>query len=488
MKKYHQYLALCSCMVLSLTINAQTKTAGTPKMNVLFFLVDDLGWKDISCYGSTFYETPHIDALAKDALKFTRAYSASPVCSPTRAAIMTGKYPSRTGITDYIGAPQPDQWKRNTPMLSSTYADRLALEEYTLAEALKDGGYKTYYAGKWHLGPEGFWPENQGFEINKGGIHKGNPGKGYFSPYDNARLADGPIGEYLPERLARETKDFIRQNKQQPFFIYHNFYLVHSPFLAKKELIEKYEKKRDRLGVKDSFIDDNNRKVRQVQTHATYAAMVEALDNAVGEMVNTLKEEGLYDRTLIIFYSDNGGLSTSEGTPTSNVPLRAGKGWMYEGGIRVPLLIRWPGVTKAGAETSVPVNSPDFYPTILEATGLPLKPQQHLDGKSIVKVLKVKRFKDRNMFFHYPHHGNQGGFPSSSVIQGKWKLIYFFGRNKHELYNLDSDMGEQHDLSVRNSGRTKRMKAVMEKFWEQTGSKFPVPNPNYNPAESDPIR
>jgi arylsulfatase A-like enzyme len=328
-------LALCSrtlaCLVL---LPGSVSFANQP--NILFFLADDLGQRDLGCYGSTFYETPHLDRLAEQGARFTDAYAACPVCSPTRASIMSGQWPQRTGITDYIGAPlKPEGWKRNTPMLPASYTDRLALDTPTLAKSLKEAGYATFFAGKWHLGPEGWWPENQGFDLNFGGIDRGGPygGSKYFSPYGNPRLTDGPPGEHLPDRLATEAANFIEANKDRPFFAYFSFYDVHTPLMARDDLRKKYEEKRARLGLQEKWGREHGRDVRMVPEHAVYAGMVEAMDLAVGKVLAKLDELGLSENTLVIFTSDNGGLSTSEGWPTSNLPLRGGKGWMYEGGI-----------------------------------------------------------------------------------------------------------------------------------------------------------
>ncbi|MGV3509856.1 MAG: sulfatase [Sphingobacteriaceae bacterium] len=461
-------------------------------LNVLFFLVDDLGWKDLGYAGNKFYETPNIDALAKDSKIFSRAYAACPVCSPTRASIMTGKLPVRTGITDYIGAPAPEAWKRNTELLPAAYADRLALEEVTIAEALKNGGYETFFAGKWHLGPEGFWPEDQGFDINKGGINKGNPGKGYFAPYNNSRLAEGPAGQYLPERLSDETSAYIRSRRGaiNPFFVFHSFYLVHTPLLAKEALIAKYERKKDSLKLKDKFeaigkdVYDasKDRMVRASYTLPVYAAMVEALDQAVGKIVHTLKETGMYDETLIIFTSDNGGLSTSEGLPTSNFPLKGGKGWAYEGGIREPLIIRWPGVTKAGTASNEVVVSTDYYPTILQAAGLPMNPKQHIDGKSLLPVLEGEKIGKRKLFWHYPHYGNQGGSPFSAVMAGDLKLIKYYQKNGYyELYNVTKDASEKNNiLHTTNSAVVNQLKGDLQRFLQETNAELPTVNPDYS--------
>jgi arylsulfatase A-like enzyme len=454
--------------------------------NIIFFLVDDLGQRDLGCYGSTFYETPNIDRLAKDGALFTDAYAACPVCSPTRAAILTGQWPQLTGITDYIGAPlTPDLWKRNTKLLPAPYSDRLALDTPTLAKAMKSAGYATFFAGKWHLGPEGWWPENQGFDINKGGIDKGGPygGKKYFSPYDNPRLPDGPDGEHLPDRLATETANFIETHQDKPFFAYFSFYSVHTPLMARPDLQKKYEAKRQRLGLKEKWGREEPRDVRLIQEHAIYAAMVEAMDQAVGKVLAKLDALGLRENTLIIFTSDNGGLSTSEGSPTSNLPLRGGKGWMYEGGIREPLLIRWPAVVKPGSIINTPVSSPDFFPTLLEAANTKPHPGQQLDGLSLLPVLKGGTLPERPLFWHYPHYGNQGGAPAAAIRRGDHKLIEWFEDNRVELFNVVTDISEQTDLSNAQPGLTAKLRTELHALQKQVGAKFPLPNPAYDPTQ-----
>lgn len=466
---------------LALAFAARSATAKRP--NIVFFIADDLGYTDLGCYGSSFYETPALDRMAEQGAKFTQAYAACPVCSPTRASILTGKYPVRTGITDYINAAgrnQPEQWRRNTPLLPASYKDRLALDEVTLAEALKEAGYATFFAGKWHLGPEGFYPENQGFDINKGGLERGGPygGKKYFSPYGNPRLKDGPPGEHLPDRLATEAAKFIEAHRDGPFLVYFPFYSVHTPLMAREDLRKKYEQKRKRLGLKAKWGREGKRKVRLVQEHAVYAGMVEALDQAVGKVLAKLDELGLADNTIVIFTSDNGGLSTSEGHPTSNLPLRAGKGWLYEGGIREPLLVRWPGVVKPGTVIDAPVISPDFYPTLLAAAGLPLRPKQHLDGVNLAPLLKEGGAPEpRALYWHYPHYGNQGGAPGGAIRQGDWKLIEWFEGPTVELYNLADDLGEKHNLAADYPEKVEQLRAQLHAWQKATGAKFPTPNP-----------
>jgi arylsulfatase A-like enzyme len=454
--------------------------------NFVFFLVDDLGWRDLGCFGSTFYETPHTDRLARQGMRFTDAYAACPVCSPTRASIMTGKYPVRTGITTFIGAPQPDLWKDNTRLLPAPYATRLALEEVTLAEALKAGGYATFYAGKWHLGPEGYWPEDQGFDVNKGGTDAGGPygGNKYFSPYDNPRLPDGPPGEHLPDRLATETVKFIEAHRDRPFLAYLAFYSVHVPLMAREDLRKKYEEKAKTVTAEGPrFIPEGANQARQVQDHAVYAGMVEAMDLAVGKVLKSLEDLGLDRNTVVIFMSDNGGLSTSEGSPTSNVPLRGGKGWLYEGGIREPMIVRWPGVTAPGGTCGWPVTSTDFYPTLLEMAGLPPRPGQHIDGASFVPLLKGAGTGRGPIFWHYPHYSNQGGSPGAAVRSGDWKLIEFFEDRRAELYNLREDIGEKRDLAKSNPEKARELLDMLHAWQKATGAVLPAPNLGYRPAK-----
>ena len=477
---------LTALLLLPCTMLRAADPLAAARPNIIFFLADDLGQRDLGCYGSTFYETPQLDRMAKQGAFFTNAYAACPVCSPTRASIITGQWPQRVGITDYIGAAaKPEAWKRNTPSLPAPYTDRLALDAPTLAKAMKGAGYATFFAGKWHLGPEGWWPENQGFDINMGGIDRGGPygGKRYFSPYGNPRLTDGPDGEHLPDRLAAETAKFIEANKDRPFFAYLAFYSVHTPLMAREDLRKKYEAKRERLGLEAKWGREDTRDVRLVQEHAVYAGMVEAMDQAVGRVLAKLDELGLRENTLVVFTSDNGGLSTSEGWPTSNLPLRGGKGWMYEGGIREPLLVRWPAVVKAGSVVDTPVSSPDFFPTLLDVAGARPQAGQKLDGMSLMPVFKGGNLPERALFWHYPHYGNQGGAPSAAIRRGDWKLIEWMEDGRIELFNVASDIGEQSDLSKSQPARAAALRAELHAWQKEVGAKMPIPNPSYDPAK-----
>lgn len=470
-------------LALILLCAAPLSAHAAQPMNVVWMVADDLGWRDLGCYGSTYHETPRLDELAAGGARFNQAYATCPVCSPTRASLMTGKYPQRMATTDYFGAPQPDgvakHWTAKKPLLPASYNNFLPLEEVTVAEALREGGFKTFFAGKWHLGGKGFLPEDQGFEINIGGGFGGGL-RSYFSPYHNPSLPDGPEGEHLPLRLASETAKFIEANRDAPFFATLCFHSVHIPLQAREDLTAKYRRKKEELGLHDEqWGQDRDSKVRLTQNHPVYAAMVEGMDEAVGIVLDAIERAGLSEKTLVLFTSDNGGLSTAEGHPTSNLPLRCGKGWLYEGGVRVPLIVRWPGVTKPGSVVEAPVNSADFYPTTLEAAGQPARPGQHLDGASIGPLLRGEQTGIRDtLYWHYPHYGNQGGSPSAALRQGDWKLITFFENGTAELYNLAYDPGETRDLATAEPTRVAEMKQRLAEIQLETGARFPAPNPN----------
>lgn len=457
----------------------------TRPLNVVFVLGDDLGQRDLGCYGTTFYETPHIDRLAREGVRLTDAYAACPVCSPTRASILTGRYPQRTRITDFIGAAQPAAWTRNTPHLPAPYAEQLAHDETTLAEVLKPRGYATFFAGKWHLGSDGFLPQDQGFDVNLAGSRHGGPwhGKKYFSPYGIPGLTDGPEGEHLCERLATEAAGFIARHASEPFLVYLPLYSVHTPLMTRPELQRKYEAKRATLAERDRFAVEPPRKVRLSQDHAVYAGMVETLDNAVGIVLDALDRHGLADTTLVVLTSDNGGVATSEGWPTANVPWRAGKGWLYEGGIRVPGLVRLPGRVPAGSVSSVPTTSPDWLPTICEAIAAPL-PETTLDGVSIWQAITTREptaAKPRPLFWHYPHYGNQGGAPGAAIRDGDWKLIEWFDDGREELFNLAADPSETQNLLRTEPERAAALRQRLRDWQQDVGGVMTAPNPAYDP-------
>ncbi|WP_145422424.1 sulfatase [Planctomycetes bacterium K23_9] len=469
---------LISLALVSLTLVSGTTTVDAAQPNIVFILVDDLGYMDIGANNpDTFYETPHIDRLAASGMRFTNGYAANPVCSPTRYSIMTGRWPSRVKATNFFAGRRPGKF------LPGKLVDRMALEEITLAEALKTKDYRTFFAGKWHLGPtEEFWPTKQGFDVNKAGHNAGGPYKGgkYFSPYGNPRLGDGPKGEHLTARLADETVNFIRESKDQPFMAYLAFYSVHTPLMAPKKLVQKYRDKLTKMDLSDegTFADEEQvwqnskkpRRVRVVQSHAIYAAMVESVDNAVGKVINALEEQGIADNTIVCLTSDNGGLSTSEGSPTSNLPLRGGKGWIYEGGIREAFLIRAPGVTQASTTCEVPVMSIDFFPTLLELSNIK---HDAVDGKSLVPLLKQEsKWEREELYWHYPHYSNQGGFPGAAIRQGDWKLIERFEDGRTQLYNLASDIGESVDLAQKDPERVDELKSKLHAWYKEVDAEF----------------
>ena len=455
--------------------------------NIIFILMDDMGWRDLGCTGSGFYETPNIDRLAAQGMTFTQAYAACPVCSPSRASIMSGKYPARLGVTDWIdhGNFHPCRGI----LIDAPYIKHLSLSERSIARALRDdGGYATWHVGKWHLGQEPHWPLNHGFDVNIGGCDFGSPWRsGYFSPWNIPTLENGAPGDYLPDRLADEAIALIEhRDPARPFFLNFWDYCVHTPIQAKPEKIEKYRRKAAALGLNpaaalvegEHFPCDHKRDQRVTrrveQSDPAYAAMIESVDENIGRLLATLDAQGIADNTLIVFTSDNGGLSTAEGSPTCNLPLAEGKGWMYDGGVREPLIVKYPGVVPPGTTCAIPVTSPDFYPTFLAAAGLPLCHEQHRDGVSLMPLLRNEpTFQRDAIFWHYPHYGNQGGTPGSSVRCGDWKLIEFFEDNRLELYNLRDDPGETKNLSATRPAETSRLHTLLKNWRDEVGAKIP---------------
>ncbi len=428
------------------------------KPNIVFILADDLGWSDVGCYGHTFHETPNIDRLAAGGMRFTDAYAACSVCSPTRASIMTGKYPATLGLTDWIpGIRNGTRYK----LLMPDFIKRLPLEEITIAEMLKSAGYVTGAVGKWHLGPKGFWPENQGFDVNIGGNHTGTPAGGYFLP-NRMTLKDMKKGDYLTDRLSIEGAKFIEANKNRPFFLYQSYHSVHTPIQAKKEYVEKYKGKKS---------PDGNR------YHATYAGMIQSLDEGVGRILDKLDELKLTRNTLVFFMSDNGGLNSV----TKVLPLRAGKGHIYEGGIREPMIVRYPKAIKAGSTCAEPVSSVDFLPTIMDIAGVNIKNSHKIDGLSFASLLRgeKKTLGRKAIYWHHPHYSPQGGRPASAIRCGDYKLIKLYEGDKIELYNLADDISEKTDLSEKEPKRTAEMKKLLDAWLREVKAKFPKPNPNY---------
>lgn len=460
--------------------------------NFLFIVVDDLGYKDLSCMGSDYYETPNVDKIASDAMVFTHGYANSRVCSPSRASLMSGKYPARHGITDYIGAPEGKEWRkmgRHTKLLPANYNHHLPHEFLTLPEAMKENGYETFFAGKWHLGDEGSYPEDHGFDVNVGGYHAGGPySGGYFAPFNNPKMEDNPDekGLSLPMRLARETSEFMTINKNKPFFACLSFYAVHAPIQTTRDKWAYYREKAEVAGIAETGFEMERRlPIRKHQDNPVYAGLVEHMDDAVGEVLQTLKKEGLDDNTVVLFFSDNGGVASGDNYSTSLNPLRGGKGYQWEGGIRVPYLIRVPWMDHQGVENQTPVTGTDFYPTILDLAGLELKPTEHTDGVSLKPLLEGKEIASRPLFWHYPHYGNQGGDPSSIIREGDWKLIHYWEDDSQELYNLSCDISESNNLASREPEIREKLNEKLMSWLEETNARLPEPDPLYHPDSAE---
>jgi arylsulfatase A len=438
-------------------------------LNFIFILIDDMGWTDLSCYGGKSYDTPSIDKLASQGMRFTNAYAACPVCSPTRASIQTGKYPARLHLTDWI--PGRKQWP-TAKLLTPAFEQQLPLEEITLAEALKTAGYVSASIGKWHLGGEGFSPTDQGYDRNVGGTARGAP-VSYFGPFDLPGLRGGPKGEYLTDRLSDESIKFITENKDRPFFLYLPEFAVHIPLEGKKDLVAKYQAK---LAGAES------------QNNPIYAAMVESADQGIGRIMAKLGELGIADHTVVMLTADNGGLryeGKSTKPVTSNAPLRAGKGHLYEGGIREPLIVRWPGVAQAGSECDETVISVDYFPSILEMAGLG-KPKHPVDGVSIAPLLRQQgKLKRDAVYWHYPHYSNQGGPPGGVVRSGDYKLIEFYEDGRVELFNLKDDIGERRNLARVEPKKAAELHAKLKRWRTSVGATMPTLNPNYDAAKAD---
>ena len=435
--------------------------------NFVFFLVDDLGWGDLGCYGSKFHETPHLDKLAAEGMKFTNAYSACTVCSPSRAAIITGRYPGRLHLTDWITG----HGRRNPKLLIPKWKTKMDHELITLPEALKEAGYRTQFTGKWHLMPIGkpdfkeHYPDSHGFDINVAGREWGQPkGRGkYFSPFGMPNLDDGKAGDFLTDRLTDEAVKFVRESKDEPFLLYFSYYTVHGPIMSKPALLEKYKKKAA------SFDKQSNERV-----HAAYAGMIESLDDSVGRVLAALEETGVADDTVVIFTADNGGTSEQ-----SSGGLRGAKALSYEGGTREPALVKWPGKVKPGSVCDVPAIGMDFYPTMLEMAGLPARPKEHLDGISLVPwLIEAARSPTReSLYWHYPHYHKTK--PYGAIRKGDWKLIEFFEEGKLELYDLKNDPSESNDLADSNPKKREELLADLRNWRKSVDAQMPTLNPNY---------
>ncbi|WP_439484182.1 sulfatase [Cyclobacterium plantarum] len=480
-------LPLFAALLMVSCQQEQAEQAEKQKPNILFILADDLGYHDLSCMGSDYYETPNIDRIANEGMIFTNGYAACQVCSPSRASLMSGKFPARHGITDWIGAKTGEDWRaagRFNKLLPPENKDHLDLDYTTLPEAMKAAGYATFFAGKWHLGGEGSLPEDHGFDINKGGWDKGSPMGGFYAPWDNPYLESGPDGESLTMRLARETANFIRQEQDKPFFAFLSFYAVHAPIQTTKEKWSKYRDKAEASGIAETGFEMGHfLPIRQVQDNPVYGGLVETMDDAVGHVLQTLDELGLDENTIVVFTSDNGGVSAGDAFATSNLPLRGGKGYQFEGGIREPYFIKTPFLDNAGKTSDAPVTGTDFYPTLLELIGEELKPEEHPDGVSLLPLLSGGTIEERPLIWHYPHYGNQGGEPSSIIRLGEWKLIHYYEDGREELYNLDQDMEENHDVAAENSELAGRLSEQLFAYLDEVGALYPEKDPMYDPAK-----
>lgn len=441
--------------------------------NVVFILADDLGWSDLGCYGNRFNETPAIDALATEGVRFTQAYASAPICSPTRASILTGRYPATVGITDFIPGHQNYRGIPDDQLLvGPDFYHALPRQEVTLAEVLRDNGYATASIGKWHLGGQGSLPQDHGFQVSIGGNHKGYP-PSYFFPYrnnDGLALEDlnrrGEAGEYLTDRLTQEALQFINQQQDQPFFLYLSHYAVHTPMQAPDSLVAKYTQKQR------NFPDS-------VFTNPVYAAMLESLDQSVAAVVRHLKELGLYENTVLIFASDNGGLVGQAGSntpPTTNAPLRSGKAFLYEGGVRVPLIIRWPGVTAGGSTTDQLTSSVDFFPTLLEMVGASYD-SSSVDGISLAQHLRNQVVFERALYWHYPHYHKQGSRPAGAVRTGAWKYLEHYEDHRVELYDLREQIGETRNQAEQQPDMVEQMRTLLSGWRAQVKAQMPYVNP-----------
>jgi arylsulfatase A-like enzyme len=499
--------------------------------NVVLFLVDDLGWRDLGCYGSSFYETPNLDRFSRESVRFTQAYAACHVCSPTRASVMTGKYPGRLQMTDWLPG------RREYPFQQFTNArirQHLPFEETTIAEALKDHGYATGHFGKWHLGEDPSGPLQHGFDVQVPRWNKGWPNAGNHAPFRLDGLSDAP-GDYLTDRLTDEALKYIEQNKDRSFFLYLSHFAVHDPIQGRADLVAKYQAKLKRGAAAsptpfilegnpdaknpltrtalDAMIKDKayeghqvlaNRtvKIKQHQDNVQFAAMVENMDENFGRVISKLEALGLSEHTIVIFASDNGGMAAANfGRPdrviqpttldaaysTSNLPLRGAKGWLYEGGIRVPLMIKGAGRSERGTVSSVPAISTDLYPTILEMIGVPARPSQHRDGVSLAGILRSEKPPAREaIYWHFPHYSNHGmQSPGGAIRHGDFKLLEYFENNSVQLFNLREDVSEQRDLASSQPRKVEELRTRLHAWRKEVGAHMPTPNPEYDPARPE---
>ncbi len=523
--KYAHRIGLIAALIISGIITNDLPAAEARQPNVVFFLVDDLGWSDVGCYGSRFYETPNIDRLAVEGVRFTDAYAACHVCSPTRASILTGKYPATLNLTDWL------RGRRNFPfqrLLNAVINQHLPHEEVTLPEALKQHGYSTAIFGKWHLGREGSMPTDHGFDLHIPDAVAN--WRTFHGPFGLKKL-DSKEGDYLTDRLTDEAVKWLDGNRDNPFFLYMSHFAVHDPIQGRKDLVDKYSRKLSESAKSDSpdFILEGNPdspdnpskeelarmirtpefskhkvlprgtiKVRQKQDNVQFAAMVESVDQSLGRIVTKLTELGIEDDTIIIFFSDNGGMAAMNvGNPkrivadedvdkaysTSSLPLRGAKGWLYEGGIRVPLIIKWPGKGRVGSVCRTPVSSIDFFPTIMDMIGKGDEVSSDKEGVNIAPLVRGETIADRAIYWHFPHYSNHGMHsPGGAIRLGKYKLLEYFENGTVQLFDLENDMGEQKDLSEIESETAQMLKDRLHQWRKKVNAQMMKPNPDFDPG------
>ncbi|MCG9792300.1 sulfatase [Flavobacterium algicola] len=462
----------------------------TQKPNILFILVDDLGYADLSVMGSEYYETPNIDVIAMSGTIFVNGYAACTVCSPSRASLMNGQFTARHGMTQYEGGKTGQTWKnlnRHTKLLPPEYRHFLNPDDITLPEILKDNGYSTFFAGKWHLGGEEqhSMPTDHGFDINIGGNESGGPNGGYFSPFKNPNLTnfEDEKGMPLAMKLAKETSKFITNNKDGRFFAYLSFYEVHAPIQTTKEKWTKYRNKAEKMGIHENgFAMERVLPARKHQDNPVYAGLIEQVDDAIGVVMKTLKTLNLDKNTIVVFTSDNGGVTSGDNFSTNALDLRGGKGYQWEGGVKVPYFIYVPWMQQGGNKIEEAVSGVDLYPTLLDLVNVPQNSKHIVDGVSLKPLLEKGSIAQRPLYWHYPHYGNQGGEPSSIIREGNHKLIYYWEDERVELYNLKTDVGETKDISKTEPKLTLQMKNKLLTWLKSMNTHYAEVDPLWNQA------
>ncbi|MDO6802475.1 sulfatase [Wenyingzhuangia sp. 1_MG-2023] len=480
MRKIATFFTILSLIFASCKSKNQPFKATKP--NVLFIVVDDLGYADLSVMGSAYYETPNIDALAKSGDIFTNGYATCGVCSPSRASLLNGQFTARHGVTQFDGAKSGQAWRKlnkHTKLLPPEYKHHLDTSDVTLPEVFKENGYTTFFAGKWHLGSaeDHSLPTDHGFDINVGGYERGGPySGGYFSPFNNPTIVDyeDEKGMSLSMKLAKETSVFIQKNKDNNFLAYLSFYAVHAPIQTTKEKWEKYRDKAEKMGIAENgFKMERVLPARKHQDNPVYAGLIEQVDEAIGTVMQTLKKNGLDKNTIIVFTSDNGGVTSGDDFSTNQLSLRGGKGYQWEGGLRVPYFIYVPWMHQKGKIIETPVSATDLFPTLLDLAEIPLRPKEHIDGLSLKSLLAGgDEIQERPLYWHYPHYGNQGGEPVSIMRKGNWKIIHYWEDDHLELYDLKRDIGEVNDVFMLNKELALEMKKELMTWLESMNTQY----------------